>query len=75
MNTLAHTLDGLMRIRSSTNGKTGVVEVRSPYYPRDWMYCVYRSLPIDQAWEIFHAQSVHHTDSNIYLNPIVEKGQ
>lgn len=73
MTVLAHTLDGCMRIRALSS-KRGVVELRSHLYPGSWSWCVYRSLPIAEAWELFHGQAYHHVDPNRFFQPLVSPG-
>lgn len=72
---LAFSLDGLLRIRNTNKaGTRAVVEIRSHLYPGDWTYCVWRNLPTNEAWDLFHHQTVHHTDPKAYTKPIVLPG-
>jgi hypothetical protein len=70
---LAITLDGCMRIRQFANGKA-VVELRGHLFPGDWIYCVYRSLTLEKAWDMFHNQAAHHTNINRFTKPVVSPG-
>lgn len=74
MTVLAISLNGLLRIRSNKKGDKAVVELRGYLYPERWTWCVFRSLPIDKAWELFHNQTVFHTDPHEYDQPIVQPG-
>jgi hypothetical protein len=74
MTILAHSLDGLLRIRATKNGKAAVVELRSHLFPGDWTWCVFRSQPIDAAWKLFHNQTRFHVDPNAFTQPIVQPG-
>lgn len=70
---LAHSLEGTLRIRQQGNhGTFGVVEIRSHLFPGDWTYCVWRSLPIDKAWDLFHGQCQHRPQ---YTQPVVQPGE
>lgn len=71
---LAQSIDGCLRIRSVKNGKTAVVEIRSHLFPGEWIYCVWKSLPINEAWELFQNQAIHHIDPKRFFQPIVERG-
>lgn len=73
MSILAITLDGCMRIRQFANGKA-VVELRGHLFPGGWIYCVYRSLSMEKAWELFHNQATHHTNINRFTQPVVSPG-
>lgn len=70
----AHSLNGLLRLRATKNGKNGVVEIRSHLFPGSWTWCVYRSLPLEKAEELFENQCVHHTNPNQFFQPIVQPG-
>lgn len=70
---LAISLDGLLRIRRQSN-LAAVVELRSPAFPGDWTYCVWRSCPIDEAWTLFLNQCLHHLDPHNYMDSIVQPG-
>jgi hypothetical protein len=70
---LAITLDGCMRIRQFANGKA-VVELRGHLFPGDWIYCAYRSLTLEKAWDMFHNQAAHHTDINRFTKPVAGPG-
>lgn len=70
---LVFSLDGLMRLRALKNGK-GVVEIRSHPFPGTWTWCVYRSLPMEKAMDLFMNQARHHTDPSIFTTPIVQPG-
>ena len=74
MTVVAQSLNGCLRLNVSKDGKKGVVEIRSHLFPGEWTYCVYRSLPIDRAWELFESQVVWHVDKNKFLEPIVDIG-
>lgn len=73
MTVLAHSLNGLLRIRALNKNKA-VVEIRSPLFPGDWTYCVFRSNTTNDAWELFHNQTRFHTDPNVFTQPIVQPG-
>jgi hypothetical protein len=62
MTILAHSLNGQLRIRSSKDGKTGVVEIRAINRPEDWSWCVWPKNPIERAWELFNNQTKFHTE-------------
>ena len=60
MTVLAHSLDDELRLRQISRDK-GVVEIRSSLRSDDrWTYCVYRSLPLEKAHELFNNQCRFH---------------
>lgn len=69
MTVLAHSLEGTLRIRQQ--GSRGVVEIRSHLFPGDWTYCVWRSLPLSEAWDLFVNQCQHRVQ---YTQPVVNPG-
>lgn len=71
---LAHSLDGLLRIRQLSKNSM-VVETRSPTIPGYWIFCVWKSLPPTRAWELFNGQTIHHADPSKYLTPVVKPGE
>lgn len=70
---LVFSIDGLLRLRALKGGKA-VVELRSHLFPGSWTYCVYRSLPMEKAMDLFLSQARHHVDPNIFIKPIVDRG-
>ena len=62
MTILAHSLNGPLRLRPNKKGDAGVVELRNHLRAGDWFWCVYRSQPIEKAWELFQNQCKFHTD-------------
>lgn len=73
MTVLAHSLDGLLRIRrQSTN--SAVVEIRSAWTPGTWTYCVWRSSPLDEAMKLFINQCQYHTDPSQFIEPVHQPG-
>ena len=61
MTVLAHSLDGCLRIHRQSK-HSAVIELRSHLYPGDWIYCVWRTIPIDEAWEMFYNQCQYHLE-------------
>ena len=56
---LAHSLDGTLRFVQISKTKARV-ELRSPFYPGDWVWCVQRYFDFDYAMALFEAQCTHH---------------
>ncbi|QNH71990.1 hypothetical protein P9VFCI_161 [Rhizobium phage P9VFCI] len=73
MTILAHSLNGLLRLRQ-LSGTKAVVEIRSHLHPGDWIYCAFRSLDLEEAHRIFHHQCEYHVSKDMYLQPIVQPG-
>lgn len=74
MTILAHSLDGCLRLKANLTSGKGVVELRSHLYPTLWTYCVWRSLPLAEAWDLFNNQTMHHVNPHQYHQPVVQPG-
>ena len=70
---MAISLDGCLRIRSLTSGKS-VVELRSHMFPGEWTWCVYRSMKNKDTWDMFENQCAHHDNKDKFLDPVVQPG-
>ena len=56
MTILATSPNGKLRLRKMKNGK-GVVELECN---GNWVWCVWRSSPMERAQELFDSQARHH---------------
>lgn len=69
MQTIAHSLDGCLRLRVTEDGKQGVVEIRSNVFPGHWSWCVYRSQSIKHTRQLFESQCRFHLDPSLVYDP------
>lgn len=62
-NILAVSLNGQLRLRALNKKRTSaVIELYSPGRgASDWLYCGFRSLPIEEARQIWAAQVKNHS--------------
>lgn len=62
---LAMSLNGQLRIRELRSGTRGVVELHDGR--GGWVWCVWTSCDIEQAWSLFHNQCKFHTGQHPWI--------